>query len=54
MPPRGVGSASVAPRPQQPLRRGLPEGVSGFLTGLIVTLVLGGILVFAKFMGWLG
>ena len=46
--PRAEAAASgeVRPRPS--------DTVSGFLTGLIVTLVIGGLFILAKYLGWLG
>lgn len=40
--------------PVAPLRRGLPDALKGFLTGLVATLVVGGFYVLAQWQGWLG
>lgn len=48
-PTPGTGASADAPE-----RPRLPDGLSGYLTGLVVTLVIGGLFLLAKVLGWLG
>nr|NLI51179.1 hypothetical protein [Propionibacterium sp.] len=50
--PADVPAPGAAPLP--PERSQLGDGWAGFLIGLVVTLVIGGLFVLAKVLGWLG
>jgi len=49
----GMPGALSATAGAKPARR-LSDGVTGYLIGLVVTLIVGGVFLLAKYLGWLG